>query len=203
MKSQAWRWIAGATVAFALNGAAFAQNPQACQSVRFSDEVLSRFPKAPQACLDVINRDGQDYAVIKAQLDSVSGNSVRVRFKQPDGTYAPATTIKTNPARRVLVDGKPVPVSELAPNQELTAYVRVDKPMIALPPANESEPLDAVPLPAAEPVVARAEPRMPHTASPLGFAALLGPFLWALAFVIGRVRRKTISPSSGIERFTS
>jgi hypothetical protein len=190
MKCNAWRVFALATLALALSGAAFAQNTAACQRVQFSEEVLNRFPKAPQACLDVINRDGQDYAVIKAQLDSVSGNTLRVRIKQPDGSYAAATNIKASPERRVLVNGQPVRVSDLAPNQELTAYIRVDEPMIALPPATESEPLEATPMAAAEPVVARAEPAMPHTAGPMELVALLAPFFCAFAAAIRLARRK-------------
>jgi hypothetical protein len=190
MKGHAVRAFALATVAIALNGAALAQNPAGCQSVQFSEDVLNRFPNAPQACLDVIHRDGQDYAVFKAQLDRVSGNTMRVRIKQPDGTYADAMNIKTSPGRRVLIDGKPVPVADLAPDQEITAYVRVDKPMIALPPASESEPLDAVPLPAAEPAMARNEPAMPHTASQVGLLGVFGAFLWAVALAVRLVRRE-------------
>jgi hypothetical protein len=190
MKSHVLRAVALATLAIGVNGAAVAQNPAGCRSVVFSEEVLTRFPKAPQACLDVIHRDGQDYAVFKAQLDSVSGNTMRVRIKKPDGTYAAATSIKTSPGRRILIDGKPVPVADLAPDQEITAYVRVDKPMIALPPVTESEPLEAVPMAAAEPVVARAEPAMPHTASQLGLLALFGVFLWSLALALRLARRK-------------
>jgi hypothetical protein len=114
---------------------------------------------------------------------------MRVRIKQPDGTYAQAMSIKTKPERRVLIDGKPVQVADLAPDQEITAYVRVDKPMIALPPASESEPLEAEPFAAAEPVVARAEPQMPHTAGPLELVALLAPFFCALAAAIRLARR--------------
>jgi hypothetical protein len=190
MKGHALRSFALATVAIALNGAVCAQNPAGCQKVQFSQEVLNRFPNAPKACLDVISRDGQDYAVFKAQLDRVSGNTMRVRIKKPDGTYADAMNIETNPERRVLIDGKPVQVADLAPDQEITAYVRVDKPMIALPPPSESEPLDAVPLPVAEPVMARAEPAMPHTASQVGLLGVLGTFLWAVALAVRLARRK-------------
>src|SRR5262245_45867987 len=104
MKCYASRPLVIATLAVLLSGAAFAQNNAACRSMRFSEEVLARFPRAPEACLDVITRDGQSYAVFKAQLERVSGNTLRLRFKQPDGTYAAATNVKTSPNRRVLID---------------------------------------------------------------------------------------------------
>jgi hypothetical protein len=190
MKCYALRPLVIATLAVALTGAAFAQNNAECQRMRFSDEVLARFPRAPEACLDVITRDGQSYAVFKAQLVSVTGNTLRLRFKQPDGTYAAPTNVKTKPSRRVLIDGQPVPVSELAPNQELTAYVRVDKPLLALPPVNDSESLDPMPMAAPEPAVARADPVMPHTASPFELAALLGSLCCAVACALNLARRK-------------
>lgn len=189
MKCYAMRPLVVATL-LALSGAAFAQNNQACQNMRFSDEVLARFPRASEACLDVITRDGQSYAVFKAKLERVTGTTLRLRFKQPDGTYAAAQNVKTSPNRRVLIDGKPTPVSELAPDQELTAYVRVDKPLLALEPVDATEPLEPVPMAAPEPAVARADPVMPHTASPFELAALLGSFCCAVACALNATRRK-------------
>ena len=190
MKCYALRPLIMAALALGLSGLALAQNNSACQKMRFSDEVLARFPRAADACLDVITRDGQSYAVFKAKLDRVTGNTLRLRFKQPDGTYAAAQNVKTSPGRRVLIDGKPTPVSELAPDQELTAYVRVDKPLLALEPVSESEPLEPVAMGAPEPAVARADPVMPHTASPTGILAMLGAFCCAVAFVLSMARRK-------------
>ena len=190
MKLYASRPLVVAALALGLAGAAFAQNNAACQNMRFSDEVLARFPRAPEACLDVITRDGEQYAVFKAQLDRVSGNTLRLRFRQPDGTYAAAQNVKTSPERRILIDGKPVRVSELAPNQELTAYVRVDKPLLALPPVSESAPLEPEPMAAPEPALARAEPVMPHTASPMTLIALLGAFCCAIAYALNLARRR-------------
>jgi len=190
MKCYALRPLIMAALALGLSGLALAQNNSACQKMRFSDEVLARFPRAADACLDVITRDGQSYAVFKAKLDRVTGNTLRLRFKQPDGTYAAAQNVKTSPGRRVLIDGKPTPVSELAPDQELTAYVRVDKPLLALEPVSESEPLEPVAMAAPEPAVARADPVMPHTASPTGILAMLGSFCCAVAFVLSMARRK-------------
>jgi hypothetical protein len=164
-----------------------AQSP-ACQDVRFSDEVLNRFPGAPAACLDVISRDGQEYAVFKAKLVEARGDSVRVKVKKADGTYGETKTIKTKPGRQVLIDGKPAPVSELAPNQEITAYVRVDRPMIALAPAAETEPVDAEPM--AAPVRVAEQPSMPHTASPIEGVGLLGQFCLALGLVLMMMRKR-------------
>jgi hypothetical protein len=73
--------------------------------------LLQRRPGLPKACLDIVNRDGQDYAVVKAKLDKVlSDNSVQVRVKLPDGSYAPRQTLKVQKGQRVLVQGQPTRV---------------------------------------------------------------------------------------------
>jgi hypothetical protein len=181
-----------AAILIAVAGMTHAQNA-ACQSVQFSAEVLDRFPGARSSCLDVIERGGEQYAVFKAQLLEARGNNVRIRVKSPDGTLGPAATLVSKPGRKVLIDGKPYPVSELAPDQELTAYVRVDEPAIALAPVTDAEPVESVPLPAQETGPVRlssaAEPSMPETASSLGMLAVLGFFLLAVAAILTMMRK--------------
>jgi len=108
-----------------------------CGSMQFSEAVLAKFPGAPRACLDVISRDGEAYGVFKAKIMRVhdAGNAIDLRFRLPDGSYSDTRKLKTNPALRVLVQGKPRAVSELAVGDELSAYVKVRTPMMALQPA--------------------------------------------------------------------
>jgi len=157
---------------------ALAQNAAACQGVTFSADVLSRFPNAAQECLDVITRDGQHYALFKAQLIRVDGSRLRLRMKQPDGSLGEAITVKPRKDLKVMVDGQSISVDQLAPNQELSAYVRVDKPEVALVPAAPQEPLELEPVnvqpaPPAPAVAARNTPVMPRTASQNGILALM------------------------------
>ena len=184
--------ILWAAVLLAAATTAWCQNPE-CQDVRFSDEVLKRLPGAQEACLDVITRDGQDYAVLRAQLLRVQGNTLSVRVMHPDGTQSAPMRIRADPGRRVLVDGKPVRVSELASNQELTAYVRVDRPMVALAPATGTEPLDVVPMAMVEEETRLAagptEPEMPRTAGPLELVALFAAFFLAAGLLLTALRK--------------
>src|SRR5688572_12301313 len=109
--SHAFRFISLLGVLLFVAVPVHAQGP-ACQEVKFSEDVLDRFPNARQSCLDVISRDGQEYAVFKVQLQEVRGNTLRVRVKNPDGTYGKAQNVATSPQRRVLIEGKSYPVSE-------------------------------------------------------------------------------------------
>jgi hypothetical protein len=169
-------WICVATVLAA--PAAYAQN-SACQTVQFSSAVLERFPGVREGCIDVIDRDGQKYAVFKADLVRTAPSSITVRFKRPDGSHGASRNLKLDPARRVLVEGEPVRVTDLAVGQELTAYVKVTEPMIALAPV-ANEPLQLEPLEPEAPLVASAvNASMPETAGLMptfGLAGLLLTF---------------------------
>lgn len=138
--------LACASLTWLASEGAYAQNPESCSSVRFSEQILERFPNAPDSCLDVISRAGQEYAVFRVQLERVSGNTLHVRFNNPDGSRGPRTRVTSQPDFRVLVNGEPTRVRDLAPNQELTAYVQVDRPMIALAPASTTQTWHIVPL---------------------------------------------------------
>jgi hypothetical protein len=69
------------------SAALMAAESPGCPNVKFSQTVLEKFPRAQEACLDVITKGGQQYAVFKADLTGVQGNTVRVRVKLPDGSY--------------------------------------------------------------------------------------------------------------------
>ena len=100
--------------------------------------MLAKFPRIKEACLDIINKDGQDYAVVKADLVRTRPGAATIRPKLPDGTRADTRVVRVSPGFRVLVDGKETRVEDLAVGQELTAYVKVTQPQMALAPADNS-----------------------------------------------------------------
>lgn len=163
-----------------------------CQTVQFSEAVTQKFPRVREACLDVIERQGQLMAVFKADLLKVSGNKVRIRAQLPGGGQAEPQTVQVPRERRVLVDGKKYRVDELALGQELTIYARVDAPLAALAPAESTEPIEFVPIEVEPMRVASAQPempKMPRTASEFPALGLLGVLLVCLAVALELVRR--------------
>lgn len=160
-----------------------------CQTVEFSPEVTAKFPRVREACLEVIERQGQLMAVFKADLLKVSGNKVRIRAQLPGGGQAEAQTVQVPAERRVLVDGKKYRVDELGLGQQLTIYARVDEPVAALAPADASEPIEFVPIEVEPMRVAAAEAEMPTTASELPTLGLLGALLAGLAVALEFLRR--------------
>src|SRR6188768_994535 len=121
-----------------------------CATAQFSDTVLARFPNIRAVCTEVIEKDGQQYAVVKGDLVRTGNNAVYMKFKLADGTKSDTRKIATAPERRVMIEGKPVSVRNLAVGQELTAYVKVSDPVIALEPAMD-EPLALAPIEPAAP----------------------------------------------------
>ena len=126
-----------------------------CASAQFSQAVLDRFPNIRRVCSEVIEKDGQQYAVVKGDLVRTGNNSVYMKFKLDDGTKSDTRKIETKPDFRVKIDGKPTRVRDLAVGQELTAYVQVSDPVIALEPAVASDPIYAYPIEETGPTMAR------------------------------------------------
>jgi hypothetical protein len=111
-----------------------------CENAQYDPDVLARFPNIAKACSDIISKNGEDYAVVTARLDRVDPSGrVQVRVKQADGSYSKQMSIRPRPDLRVLVDGKPARVQDLAANQEITAYVKVREPEMALAPADSAQ----------------------------------------------------------------
>ena len=161
---------------------AVAQQPAVCERVEFSQDVLARFPNIRKACLDVISKDGQEYAVVKADLVRATARRMTVRVKLPDGTHAEPRAINVRPGFRLNVNGKSTPIEEIAVGQEITAYVNVTDPGIALAPAEPSDPVEFTPVPAEpEPEQAASAPaEMPKTATRLPLLGAFGVALLAL-----------------------
>jgi len=164
-----------------------------CATAQFSDAVLARFPNIRAVCTEVIEKDGQQYAVVKGDLVRTGNNAVYMKFNLADGTKSDTRKIETRPEFRVKVDGKPVSVRNLAVGQQLTAYVKVSDPVIALEPAESTDQLASYPMEEAAPAMAANTAEMPRTASPMPAVASLGALLLAFAGMLTffRLRRES------------
>jgi hypothetical protein len=185
----------GSLVLALIPAAAMAQQPAACQRVEFSAQVLERFPNIRDACLDVISRDGQEFAVVKADLVRATPRRMTVRVKRPDGTRTDPMGINVAANARVNINGRMTPIDQVAVGQELSVYIHVTDPGIALaseePGPVEFTPVTAEPEPAPAPVAEAAPaPEMPKTATRLPLAGTIGFLLLALGAGIAVARRR-------------
>ena len=135
-----------ASLAMPATSPAWAEGPS-CKSVEYSEAVVEALPDVRELCLRVEEREGKKFAVVQAEVSRVHRkNALEVRFKRPDGSKSSSRFFETAPDRRVLVEGKPTRVQDLGVGQEITAYIHVQKPMIATEPATKGDPLDLVPI---------------------------------------------------------
>lgn len=124
---------------------AWAQAPT-CKTVQYSDTVVEALPDVRDLCLRVEERDGKEFAVVKAEVSRVHRqNTLEVRFKRPDGSKSEPRVFQTAPDRRIMVQGKSMRVQDVAVGQELTAFIHVKTPEIATEPAGANEALEPVP----------------------------------------------------------
>jgi LPXTG-motif cell wall-anchored protein len=173
---------------------ALAQQPEICQRVEFSEDVLARFPNIRAACLDVITKGGQQYAVVKADLVRAGTRRVTVRVKRPDGTHSDPININVKSGTQVNVNGRPTRYDELAVGQELTAYVSVKDPGIALEPIEDVGIVEFTPVPATpEPATTVATAEMPKTATRLPLLGSIGLGLLAIGAGLAFLRRRRIA----------
>ena len=174
---------------------AMAQQPAACERVEFSEQVLARFPNIRKACLDVISRDGQTFAVVRAQLVRTTSRRMTVRVRLPDGTQTEPMGINVASNARINVNGRMTPITEVSVGQEISAYVNVRDPGIAVasetPGPVEFTPIAAEPEPEPAPVAAaEPAPEMPKTATRLPLAGTIGLLLLALGAGLAILRHR-------------
>jgi LPXTG-motif cell wall-anchored protein len=179
---------------------ALAQQPAACERVEFSEEVLARFPNIRAACLDVIDKGGVMYAVVKANLVRATSRRMTVQIKRPDGSLSEPIGVNLKSNERINIAGRMTRIQDVAIGQELTAYIHVTDPGIAL--ASDIEDVEFTPVPASpEPAPAASAapdtqvadapaPEMPKTASNLPLAGTIGIALLALGAGIALARRR-------------
>lgn len=174
---------------------ALAQQPAACERVEFSQEVLARFPNIRKACLDVISRDGQTFAVVRALLVRTTSRRMTVRVRLPDGTQTEPMGINVASNARINVNGRMTPITDVAVGQEISAYINVRDPGIAVasetPGPVEFTPIAAEPEPEPAPVAAaEPAPEMPKTATRLPLAGTIGLILLALGAGLAILRHR-------------
>jgi len=171
----------------------FAAQAADCSTAQYSPAVLERFPNIARACYDVIEKSGQQYAVVKADLVRSDADALYVRVKLPDGTRSDTRRITVKRDFRVVINGQSVPLDQVAVGQELTTYVKVSEPVVAM--ALDVETIQTVPLEPATPLPVVASnvtppPPMPQTASLLPALGIAGALLIALGMALGWAGRE-------------
>jgi LPXTG-motif cell wall-anchored protein len=95
-----------------------------CDDVVLSTEITSKFPTAQEACLGVVERDGQTFVKMRVELArNPRGNNVTFRFKHADGSSGPTYSTQLPSDWRVEIQGRSYGVRDLVMGQEMSVYL--------------------------------------------------------------------------------
>jgi len=160
-----------------------------CGAVTFTGAIISQFPEAGNACLEIVTREGKQYAHFKGEIVSVSGSQVRARFELPNGGYSKTYAFTPNPDARANIKGTRYRFRDLTKGQELDIYLPPDRWEFVVP---ETETLAAAPtleVVQVTTVTTAAPAALPKTASPVPLLGLLSGMLALLGFGLLLARR--------------
>jgi hypothetical protein len=169
-------------------------NAASCRAVNWHLQLLQTYPRAAEACHEVILSGGERWARFETQLIGVNGNgSVRSNFRDRQGNDMGAITIMPARDQRVEIDGREYRFSELRPGQVLNIYVPEGSNSFALTPsapvAQHVQVIEIKPEPYVAPAMVATARTLPSTAGPLPVLAIGGLFalLGGLGFSIRRL----------------
>ena len=176
--------------AMAFTTSAFAKD---CSDVEFSSDLRERFPQIDEACLDVMDHEGNQYVKLSAKVVSANSRSIAMRLQRQDGSYINEVfRSKALPSSfRIDIQGSKVRPSSLKRGQEINTYVMLggenaslmsDAPLAVAAATTTATVIDFDEAPAA----------MPTTASIIPMLGLFGVFSLAMGGLV-RIYRKRVA----------
>lgn len=160
-----------------------------CEDVVLSTEITSKFPTAQEACRDVVERDGQIFVKMRAELTRDGRlNTAEFRFKHADGSTGPTYSTELPSDWRISIDGSNRRLQDLRRGQVISIYLPSDRWEAHIAASDlEVETFTFIVINEAQP-----EPRMlPATASNMPLFALFGGLALFGAGLIRVMRRQT------------
>jgi hypothetical protein len=94
-----------------------------CSSLRYSQEFLDKYPRAPAACLEARVYKGETYMKVKGKVYLVDKPALTFDVMDPYGNTLGTVTVENPKSLRVIIDGKDVDASELRADEDLTLWV--------------------------------------------------------------------------------
>ena len=95
-----------------------------CDEVVIGYEITSKFPTAQEACIEVVERDGEQFVKMKAELARTPrGNSATFRFLHADGSHGPTYSTTVDSDWRVNIGGRSHRMREVGMGQQLSVYL--------------------------------------------------------------------------------
>jgi len=174
---------------FAVSPSALAQGN--CPDIEFSSQMTSQFPNIADSCLEIVTRNGEQFARLEAEIVRTTGNTVRARFQHPDGSYSDTYTIDMPADARVTIDGRQYRYRDLSRGQKVSVYLPSDRWAFNIPEGDDFATESVATVAVVTPMrVSESTAMLPSTASPLPLIGILGGLFSALGFALVAVRRR-------------
>ena len=104
-----------------------AQTDLSCADIDFASAVRANYPDVDQACLDVVERNGELFAKTSVEVIRARGNNVTFKFQHADGSFGPVQTAQLDPSWRAAIEGRNVRARDLVRGQQLNVYLPQDR----------------------------------------------------------------------------
>ena len=186
--------ILSSTLLLAGLAAAPAQAQVTCDDITLTGPIAERFPRAGDACLEVVEKDGRPYAKFTAEIQRVRGNTVYAKFKMPDGTKTDTYSFDMPADARATIAGRQSRYRALMPKSELNVYLPQDRWEVHIPHEDDFATATTVAVATTAPMVAEDESEMvamlPKTASPVPLIGMLGGLFTSLGLLLYGIRRR-------------
>jgi len=94
-----------------------------CSSLRYSDDFLEKYPKAPAACLEARVYKGEAYMKVNAKVYVKEDPMLSIDLMDPYGNTLGTVVVRKPQSLRVLINGKAADVSDLHRDEAVTVWV--------------------------------------------------------------------------------
>ena len=99
----------------------------ACSEVKYSSEFLSKYPHAPAACIEAVEKEGKRYAKFQARVFLNSPDRTTVELLNVKGDPLTTFSFKPAPDAGVIVDGKKTKFTDLKKGEKISFYISADR----------------------------------------------------------------------------
>ena len=117
----------------------------ACSEVKYSSEFLAKYPDAPAACVEAVEKDGKRYAKFKARVYLNSKDRTTVELLNTRGDGLSTFSFKPAADAGVVIDGKKVPFHDLKVGEKISFWVSADRLTASEQPGDTAESWSVLP----------------------------------------------------------
>jgi len=113
-----------------------------CADIEFDSRAVEAYPQVQEACLEVVDQEGNLYAHLRARVIQNWTTSLIVQYWHADGNWGTLTRATPPEGFTVMVGGAATPMEQLTPGQEIHLFVPEGRWEVAIADVPEPEILE-------------------------------------------------------------